>query len=109
MLFTWGPPQPSFEIGIGIGLEDNTPIGNTEKTVADHNREVKAKKRLYSRMSKLGLLLIAIGFGFQFVAVWIDRPKINTHTHNRPTDNKKTGERPKGVLKICNTNDDKPQ
>jgi len=109
MLFTWGPPQPSFETGIGIGLEDNNLIDNTGKTVADHNQEVKAKELLYSCMSQLGLLLIAIGFGFQFVAIWVDRPKINTPIHNRPTDNQETGDCPKGVLKIRNTNDDNPE
>lgn len=72
MLFHWGPPQPSFKTGIGIGLEDNTPIDKSGKTVAEYNKKIKEKEKLYSRRSKQGLALIAIGFAFQFIAIWID-------------------------------------
>ena len=72
MLFKWGPPQPSFMKGVPIIIEDNTPIDATGKTAAEYDREIKSKEKKYSRMSKLGLILIALGFVFQFAAVWRD-------------------------------------
>jgi hypothetical protein len=68
ILFFFGPPQPSFEPGIGIGLEDGTPIGDDGKTVRDHNIEVRRNKRIHERFSQIGLALILIGFTFQLVA-----------------------------------------
>jgi hypothetical protein len=70
-IFKWGPPQPSFEAGVSLGVEDATPIGDTGKTVADHDREVAVQRRRYTRMSRIGLLLIMIGFALQLCALWI--------------------------------------
>jgi len=61
-LFVWGPPQPSFERGVSLGIEDATPIDKTGKTVADHNREVEAKRKFYTTMADVGLCLIIVGF-----------------------------------------------
>jgi hypothetical protein len=109
MLFKWGPPQPSFETGIGLGLEDNTPINSTGKTVAEHNREIKEKEQLYSRRSKQGLILIIIGFIFQFVAVWIDKITIDANAHNRKSNHNNSDNNPKEVLKASIANNSSPQ
>ena len=73
-LFFWGPPQPSFETGISIGLQDATPLDRSGKTVADHNREVEAKRKRYTTMSRVGLLLIIVGFVLQLCALWLPDP-----------------------------------
>ena len=70
LLFKWGPPQPPHETGVTRGLEDATPIDDSGKTVADHNREVERRQRFYARMSRIGLALIFLGFLCQLVAVW---------------------------------------
>ena len=69
IIFLFGPPQPSFEEGVGVGLEDGTPLGDG-RTVADHNAEVRRKRRRHSILSKVGLGLVFIGFGLQLWAVW---------------------------------------
>ncbi|WP_286730978.1 MULTISPECIES: hypothetical protein [unclassified Thiomonas] len=40
LIFVWGPPQPQLEEGVGIGLEDGTPLGNG-LTVAQHDALVR--------------------------------------------------------------------
>jgi len=50
-LFVWGPPQPSFEAGVSVGLENATPLDSSGKTVADHNRELEAKRKFYYYVS----------------------------------------------------------
>jgi len=69
-IFFWGPPQPNLEIGIGIGLEDNTPIDKSGKTVKEHNDETKTKRKFYNKMSRLGLAFIFIGFLIQLISTW---------------------------------------
>jgi hypothetical protein len=73
-LFVWGPPQPSFETGVSVGLENATPLDSSGKTVADHNREVEAKRKFYTTMSRSGLCLIMVGFALQLWAVWLPEP-----------------------------------
>ena len=68
IIFIWGAPQPSFSTGVGIAVSDNTPIDDTGKTAKEHDLEVEKKRNLYSCMSKLGIILIMVGFVFQFVA-----------------------------------------
>lgn len=71
-LFKWGPPQPELNTGVSLGLEDATVIDqSTGKAVADRNREVLERKKLHSLLSRFGLILIMIGFGFQLWAVWV--------------------------------------
>jgi hypothetical protein len=70
-IFIWGPPQPNLESGVSFGLEEKTPIENTGRTVADHNREVAARRKRYTIMSRVGLSLIMIGFGLQLWALWV--------------------------------------
>jgi hypothetical protein len=69
IIFFFGPPQPTLEEGVGLGLEDGTQIDPSGKTVGQHNREVKRKRMLFSILSKAGLGLIFVGFGFQLYAV----------------------------------------
>ena len=70
ILFKWGFPQPSFEEGVGLGLEDATVLENG-LTVAENNQKVREEKEQFTRISKLGLALIFIGFFFQLVAAWL--------------------------------------
>jgi hypothetical protein len=69
IIFRFGPPQPTHECGVGIGLEDNTRLEDG-RTVAEHDREVEITKARYSRMSKAGLALVFVGFAFQLWATW---------------------------------------
>jgi hypothetical protein len=73
-LFVWGPPQPSFETGVPLGLEDATPLDGSGKTVAEHNRQIEAKRKFYTNMSRVGLCLILVGFALQLWAVWLPEP-----------------------------------
>ncbi len=70
-LFVWGPPQPSHETGWSIGLGPQTPIDEEGRTVEESNREVEQRKRVYARLSKLGLVLLMVGFACQLVATWL--------------------------------------
>jgi len=70
ILFKYGPPQPNLETGVGFGLEDKNVLANG-RTVQEHNQDIKATKKHYSEMSKLGLALIFIGFACQLWATWI--------------------------------------
>ena len=70
LLFRFGPPQPSFEQGIGIGLEDETPLPSG-KTVAEHNEEVRQLQLRHEHCSKAGLALIFVAFALQLWAVWV--------------------------------------
>jgi len=70
LLFRFGPPQPAFEQGIGIGLEDGTRLQNG-RTVAEQNQEVRQLQSLHRRLSKAGLALVFLAFAFQLWAVWV--------------------------------------
>ncbi len=71
LIFIWGPPQPSLQTGISLGIEDATPIDDTGRTVADHNREIEALCRRHMILSRVGLGLIGVGFLLQLVATWL--------------------------------------
>jgi hypothetical protein len=70
ILFRWGFPQPSFEEGISLGLEDANVLANG-LTVAENKQTVREEKERFTRISKLGLALIMIGFVFQLVGTWL--------------------------------------
>lgn len=65
IIFIWGPPQPSFEEGVNIGLEDGTPLPNG-KTVGQTTQERKELKGFYTMMSRIGLAFVFLGFACQF-------------------------------------------
>ena len=69
MIFVWVPPQPSFETGVPIGLEDGNVLSHG-RTVREHNDEIKAKRRRHFWVSRLGLGLIFLGFFLQMVGSW---------------------------------------
>ena len=69
IIFKFGPPQPTHETGVHIGLEDNNLLSDGI-TVAQHNQDVKKMKMYYFHMSKIGIALVFIGFGFQLWATW---------------------------------------
>lgn len=70
VLFFFGAPQPRLEPGVALELEDGTPLESSGKTVADFNREVEERRRVFSRRSKIGLALIFAGFALQLWAQW---------------------------------------
>jgi len=81
LLFFYGFPQPTFEEGIGIGLEDANRLEDGH-TVGEHNVEVKKKKTEYESRSEFAVLLIILGFGFQLVAIWIPAKKKDLEDDN---------------------------
>ncbi|MEQ1614239.1 MAG: hypothetical protein ABL904_15945 [Hyphomicrobiaceae bacterium] len=72
LAFKFGYPQPSHEEGIGLGLEDATPLDGG-RTVAEHSEDVRKQKRRYLFWSRAGLALMFGGFVLQLVATWIAR------------------------------------
>jgi hypothetical protein len=70
IIFFFGPPQPNLEEGVSFGLEDGTKLPDG-RTVAEHDADVKRRRRLHSRLSKLGLGLIFVGFACQLCAAWV--------------------------------------
>jgi hypothetical protein len=60
IVFFYGPPQPSFEQGVGIAVEDNTrlPDGLTAK---EHDVETRRLRLKFLILSKSGLGLIFTG------------------------------------------------
>ena len=72
VLFVWAFPQPSFDRGAGIGLEDNTML-STGKTVAQNNADIVALEQKYRCRSQVGLALVGIGFLLQFLGVCLDK------------------------------------
>ena len=69
ILFKWGPPQPDFDEGVGIGLELGTVLKDGRK-VSDMIEATRRLKRRHQIMSRVGLGLIGVGFGAQLIAVW---------------------------------------
>ena len=70
VIFRFGPPQPTHEFGVGLSLEDNTPLPGG-RTVVENNRDVERNKERYSCMSKVGLAFVFFGFALQLSAIWI--------------------------------------
>lgn len=67
ILFFWGPPQPSFEEGASISVSDDNFLSDG-RTIADHNREIRKKRRQHAIMSRVGLGAIFVGFALQLYA-----------------------------------------
>jgi hypothetical protein len=68
IIFEWGPPQPSFDEGVAIGIEPSNVLENGQ-TVAERDADVRRLKRQYEIMSRVGLGLIGLGFAAQLAAV----------------------------------------
>lgn len=70
MLFRWGPAQPSHQQGVFLALESVTPIDDQAATVAERGRQIEHRRARYAMLSKVGLTLVGVGFGFQLLATW---------------------------------------
>ena len=75
LIFIWGPPQPNLKPGVSIMVEDSNPVNDTGKTVAEFNQEVIAKKATHKCMSRIGLIMIFVGFTCQLISIWIPDKK----------------------------------
>jgi len=71
VVWFFGWPQPKLEPGVGIGLDNGTPIEPAGETVAEHNRKVEGKRFWYKRASIFGLLLLLAGFALQLAAQFV--------------------------------------
>ena len=69
-LFFYGPPQPTFEEGVNLGLE-NANLLAEGRTVAYHNTNVRKLKIRHEIFSRVALLLIFVGFVLQLWATWL--------------------------------------
>lgn len=69
LVFFYGFPQPSHDEGVGIGLEDGTPLSDG-RTVAQHNEAVRKMRERYLCLSRFALGLMILGFLFQLFATW---------------------------------------
>jgi hypothetical protein len=67
LIFIWGPPQPSFQRGVGLILENLTPVGDG-KTAGDVAIEAAQKEAVHKAMSRVGLSIILVGFFCQLIA-----------------------------------------
>ena len=70
IIFRFGPPQPNFETGVPLSVEDGTPLPSGE-TAGQYAKRVVAERARYSRFSKAGLVLVFFGFALQLVATWL--------------------------------------
>jgi len=69
MLFHFSWPQPTFEEGVGLGLEDGNVLSDG-RTVAEYKEDVRKLKRKYQKRSRLALILVMLGFALQLSATW---------------------------------------
>ncbi len=69
VLFWRAFPQPTFEEGVGLQMEDNTPVGGGQ-TATQRAACVRAQRASYACWSKFGLGLVIAGWLFQLWATW---------------------------------------
>jgi hypothetical protein len=69
LIFVWGPPQPALEEGVGLGLEDATPLPNG-RTVAEHDQAIRRLRKRHTILSRAGLVFLGLGFLAQFLATY---------------------------------------
>jgi hypothetical protein len=72
IIFIYGPPQPSFDTGIALGIAG--------PEVAQHDAQVSALRHRYETCSRIGLGFILVGFILQFVAEMLTEAEIK-HLH----------------------------
>ncbi len=84
ILFIWGPPQPKFEKGIGIMVEDETLING--KTAREHDSIIERRITKHKVFSSLGLVFIFLGFAGQLSATLIPDEKIKLAKGKVPED-----------------------
>jgi hypothetical protein len=71
-IWIWGPPQPSFERGVSIVLEDANRLPDG-RTAAQYAADTEAQERHYRFMSRVGLGLILAGFALQLINEFVPR------------------------------------
>jgi len=69
LVFFFGFPQPSHEVGVSLGLEDAT-VFKDGTSVASINAAIRRRKRIYQIFSNLALALLLAGFVLQLWATW---------------------------------------
>ena len=67
--FFYGYPQPTHVGGAALGLEDGNVLSNG-MTVAEWTEYVERRRRRYLWLSRLGLVLMFLGFALQLLATW---------------------------------------
>jgi hypothetical protein len=70
IVFFYAFPQPSFDGGFGLGLEDGTRLADG-RTVAEHKADQVRLRVRYRNFSRLGLILLWIGFTLQLISVCV--------------------------------------
>ena len=65
IVFVFGFPQPDYDSGCSIGLEDGTVIDDNGTTVDDQVKHDQIDKKWHKALSILGLVYLFAGFGFQ--------------------------------------------
>jgi hypothetical protein len=70
ILFYFSWPQPTFEEGINLGLEDGNVLPDG-RTVAEYKEDVRKFKTEYQKRSRLALILVMLGFALQLSATWV--------------------------------------
>lgn len=61
VIFIWGPPQPKLEEGEAI-LADG-------KVYDEEDHKIRRRRRIYTALSRLGLILLLAGFALQLIAI----------------------------------------
>ena len=69
IIFSFGPPLPDLEHGVGLVLDEETRLADG-RTVSEHNVDRLRLRTRYSRISQCGLLLVFAGFALQLWATW---------------------------------------
>jgi len=69
IIFSFGPPMPDLEHGVGLGLDEGTRLADG-RTVAQHNADRLRLRIRHSRISQVGLMLVFAGFALQLWATW---------------------------------------
>jgi hypothetical protein len=82
-IFIYGPPQPSFDTGIGLGIEG--------PEVAKHDAGILALRHEYEVWSRVGLGFILVGFVFQFTAEMLTETEIKRLRQNGEKNNPQNG------------------
>jgi hypothetical protein len=67
VLIVWkfGWPQPNFELGTGLAVEDGTPVGPNGETAREMDEQKERREMKYRRWSLVGIALITAGFALQ--------------------------------------------
>lgn len=69
LVFFFGLPQPSHEEGVSRGLGDGT-VFTDGTSVAEINKRVRTRRRIYAAFAYVALSLILLGFVLQLWATW---------------------------------------